>query len=149
MPPLTRRRNDDPRREGWIVLFGDVEVGRIGPRAGVPPNADQWGWLCGFYPGCEPGEHKSGSAPDFLTARCDFESAWRVLSSKRTEEDYQAWRDQRDWTARKYAMFERGQKMLPSSLMRCVCGVTFDSHKPDESGPHREHIYAAQAERVR
>jgi hypothetical protein len=45
-------------------------------------------------------------------------------------------------------MFERGEKMptqFPSSLMRCACGVRFDSHKPDESGPHREHIYAAQA----
>jgi hypothetical protein len=28
--------------------------------------------------------------------------------------------------------------------MRCVCGETFGSHKPDESLPRRRHIYAAQ-----
>ena len=31
--------------------------------------------------------------------RADFERAWLVFSSKRTEADYRAWRDQRDWTA--------------------------------------------------
>jgi hypothetical protein len=31
-------------------------------------------------------------------------------------------------------------------MMRCVCGVTFDSHKPAESYVHRAHVYAAQAE---
>ena len=90
----------------------------------------------------------SGSAPDFFTARREFESAWRVLSARRTEADYQAWREQRDWTTHKYAMWERGEKMptqFPSSMMRCVCGVRFDSHKPSESAPHREHIYAAKA----
>jgi catechol 2,3-dioxygenase-like lactoylglutathione lyase family enzyme len=35
-----------------------------------------------------------------------------------------------------------------SSMMRCVCGVSFDSHKPDESYDHRRHIYAAQGNRV-
>jgi hypothetical protein len=29
--------------------------------------------------------------------------------------------------------------------MRCVCGVKFDSHKPEESFEHRGHIYGAQA----
>jgi hypothetical protein len=33
---------------------------------------------------------------------------------------------------------------LPSSLMRCVCGVTFDSHKPAGSYDHRLHTYAAR-----
>lgn len=31
-------------------------------------------------------------------------------------------------------------------MMLCVCGVTFNSHKPAESYDHRAHIYAAQAE---
>src|SRR5439155_16930623 len=30
--------------------FGDVQVGLIGPRAGVPSSAPQWGWSCGFFP---------------------------------------------------------------------------------------------------
>jgi hypothetical protein len=34
-------------------------------------------------------------------ARADFEDAWRIFLSNRTEADLQEWRDQRDWTARK------------------------------------------------
>ena len=113
----------------------------------MPVGVDQWKWSCGFYPGCEPGEHRDGTAQDFFTARKEFEAAWRVFSAMRTEDDYQAWRDQRDFTARKYASWERGEKPPAySSLVRCACGVQFDSWKPEESCPHRVHIYAAQAE---
>jgi hypothetical protein len=69
--------------------------------------------------------------------------------AKRTDGDYQAWRDQRDWTARKYAMWERGEKLpsqIPTSMMGCPCGVRFDSHDPAGSYVHRGHIYAAQAD---
>jgi hypothetical protein len=34
-----------------------------------------------------------------------------VFLSKRTEVDFLAWREARDWTARKYAMWERGELM--------------------------------------
>jgi hypothetical protein len=90
------------------------------------------GWSCGFYPGCAPGGHADGSAVDFEAARDDFEVAWRQLLSRRTEADFQAWRDARDWTARKYAMWERGERMpsqQPGWRMRCPCGETFE---PDE-----------------
>jgi hypothetical protein len=129
MPTLTRHRSNDPHREGWIVLFGDVEVGRIGRRSGVPPDADQWGWSCGFYPGCEPGEYKSGSTPDFFTARHDFESAWHVLSARRTEEDYEAWRKQRAFCAWKEQMWALGCRLPTqeeSGWSRCFCGVGID-----------------------
>jgi hypothetical protein len=33
---------------------------------------------------------------------------------------------------------------IPSSLMRCVCGVIFDSHKPTECYDHRLQFYAAR-----
>jgi hypothetical protein len=52
-----------------------------------------------------------------------------------------------EFTGRAQAARERGEKLssdLPNSIMRCVCGVMFDSHRPDESLPHLEHIYAAQ-----
>jgi hypothetical protein len=26
-------------------------------RVGVPHHEDPWGWICGFYPGSEPGEY--------------------------------------------------------------------------------------------
>jgi hypothetical protein len=66
---------------------------------------------------------------------------------QRTEADYHAGRDQRDWTARKYAMWERGE-LQPSqkpNSMGCPCGARFDSHDPVGSYVHRKHIYAAQA----
>jgi hypothetical protein len=48
MTTLTRRPDDN---EGWYVYFGDVRVGQIGRRSGVPNHADQWGWIIGFHPG--------------------------------------------------------------------------------------------------
>jgi hypothetical protein len=116
MPTLTRRR-DHKRQECWLIYFGDVHVGTIAIRSGVPHDKPAWGWRCGFYPGSEPGEQLSGIATTFDQARSDFEAAWLVFSAKRTEADYQAWRHQRDWTARKYAMWDRGE-LMPSQQPR-------------------------------
>jgi hypothetical protein len=41
-----------------------------------------------------------GTAAPFDQARAEFD-AWGVFLSQRTEADFQAWRDARDWTARK------------------------------------------------
>ncbi|OKO74443.1 hypothetical protein [Bradyrhizobium sp. NAS96.2] len=147
MTELTRRRASDPHRKGWNVFYGDVQVGWIDERAGVPTDADQWGWSCGFYPGCDSGQHTSGSAASFEEARGAFEVAWATLLPTRTEADFEAWRHQRDWTERKRAMWNRGEKLpsqQASSLMRCPCGETFDSHIPAESYQHRQHIYDTQ-----
>lgn len=104
-------------------------------------------------PGSEPGEHMGGTAATFAQAREGFGTAWRVFLPKRTEADFQAWRDQRDSTARKYAMWERGEKMpsqKPNSMMRCPCGERFDSHRLDETVIHVPHITAArQAHEIR
>jgi hypothetical protein len=131
MPQLTRRRSDNPHQETWHVYYGDVHVGTIGQRAGVPVDVDPWQWSCGLHPGCEPGEYQNGTAPDFFTTRRKFEIAWCELTATKTEADFQEWRDQRDRTARKYAMWARGEKLpsqIPSSMMRCACGVRFDSN---------------------
>jgi hypothetical protein len=68
MPQLSRRRSQHDR-ETWYVYCGDVRVGTISKRAGIPAGVDQWGWSCGFYPGFEPGEHQSGSALTFGHSR--------------------------------------------------------------------------------
>jgi hypothetical protein len=112
MPALTRRRYPE-RHDCWHVYYGDVHAGTIALRTGIPHDEDPWGWSCGFYPGSHPGECTNGSAATFDQARASFETAWRVFLSKRTEADFQAWRDARDWTAWKYAMWERGER-LPS-----------------------------------
>jgi hypothetical protein len=70
-------------------------------------------WSCGFYPGSHPGEHQDGTAATFDEARADFEKAWTLFLSKRTEADFQAWRDQQAWTAEKYRRFARGERMPP------------------------------------
>ena len=42
-----------------------------------------------------------------------FEAAWRDFLPKRSEADFQAWRDQEAWTAEKYRRFDRHERMPP------------------------------------
>jgi hypothetical protein len=87
MPPLTRRRSkDDPHRKTWLIYLGDVRIGR---RAGVPTSAPQWGWSCGFYPGINPGEHRTGTAETLDDARAAFQGAWVELAATLTEAAYE------------------------------------------------------------
>jgi hypothetical protein len=60
------------------------------------------------------GTLKSAAAPSAASFdnRADFETAWRVFLSKRTEADFKAWREQRDWAARKYAAWDVGKRTL-------------------------------------
>jgi hypothetical protein len=71
-------------------------------------------------------------------------SRGKVFLATRTEADFR-WRDQHDWTERKYAMWERGERMpsqKPSSLLRCPCGEVFDSHRLEHTLIHVPHITA-------
>ena len=113
MPTLTRRRSTDAREECWHIYFGDVRVGTIARRVGNPFDTDPWEWACGFYPGSHPAEHQDGTAASFEEARADFEQAWTLFLSRRTDADFQAWRDQQAWTAEKYRRFDRGERMPP------------------------------------
>jgi hypothetical protein len=146
MPTLTRRRYPE-RPDCWHIYYGDVRVGTIARRVGNPHDTDPWEWSCGFYPGSHPCECTDDTAAPFDQARADFERAWAVFLSKRTEADFQKWRDNRDWTARKYAMWEAGERFpsqKPSSLMKCPCGETFDSHRLEHTMVHVPHITEAQ-----
>ena len=125
-----RRRDRDPQRH--------------------PHDEDPWEWHCGFYPGSHPGEQQNGTAATFDEARADFECAWRVFLSRRTEADFQAWRNQRDWTARKYALWDAGERLpsqKPNSMMRCPCGEMFDGHRLENTLIHVPHITAEQKAR--
>jgi hypothetical protein len=68
MMELTRRRLD-ASFEGWAIFYGDVRVGSISARSGVPKHVNQWQWTCGFYPGCEC--TKSRRAPVLITRRLE------------------------------------------------------------------------------
>ena len=88
----------------------------------------------------------------FDQARADFEAAWQEFLSRRTEADFETWRAQRDWTARKYAMWQAGKRMpsqKPRSLMTCTCGQVFDSHRLPDALVHVPHISAATSEHAR
>ncbi len=120
MTALTRRHDKDPNRESWIIGYGGVDVGRIGTRSGVPLNQPQWEWQCGF------GDITStGVTHSFEAARTGFQKDWERLAPKLTDAKYQAWREQRDWTAWKYRMRDTGMKMPTqntSGRSRCFCG---------------------------
>jgi hypothetical protein len=87
MPQLTRRRYPE-RQDCWHIYFGDVQVGTIARRVGQPHDEDPWEWICGFYPGSEPGDHTNGTGATFDQAREGFEVAWCVFLAKRTEADF-------------------------------------------------------------
>ena len=112
MPTLARRRYPE-RPDCWHIYYGDVRVGTIARRVGNPFDTDPWEWTCGFYPGSHPGECTSDTSETFDQARSEFEAACAVFLSKRTEADFQEWRDQRNWTAEKYRRFDRGEHMPP------------------------------------
>ena len=111
MPILTRRLDPDVRQECWLVYYGDVHAGTIAIRTGVPVHEDQWGWRCGFYPGSNPGDDRHGTAASLDAARAAFEAAWREYLPKRSEADFEEWRDQEAWTAEKYRRFDRHERM--------------------------------------
>jgi len=77
-------------------------------------------------PGSHPREHTDGTAATFDEARADFEKAWRVFLSKRTEVDFQKWRDQRDWTVEKYRRFDRGERTAAISRRIALSKTEFN-----------------------
>jgi hypothetical protein len=101
-----------------------------------------------FYPGLDPSQDRSGSVPTFDQARADFEVAWASLLPELPAGAFDEYRRDREFRAEIGAVHARGEKLpseVPSSMMRCFCGVRFDSHKPAESYDHRLHVYAAQS----
>jgi hypothetical protein len=126
-PPSPAAGQKTPAGNAGTSVSVTCALERLRSAPAIPADTDPWAWSCGFYPGSHPRECTSGTAASFDEARLAFESAWRVFLAKRTEADFQAWRDHRDWIARLYAMWERGEKLpsqVPSSLMRCVCGAS-------------------------
>lgn len=128
MPALTRRRYPE-RPDCWHVYYGNIHVGEIAVRPGVPVNADQWGWNVGFYPPNHHGRSESGTAATFDQARADFEAAWLAYLPLCTEVDFTEHRRQRAFTAWKYRMHDTGKPLptqLASGRSRCFCGAEID-----------------------
>jgi hypothetical protein len=114
LPALTRQRVQD-RPETWRVHYAGVRVGVIVERSAAPPSSDQWQWICGFYPGSNPGDERHGTAATFEAARARFETAWRDYLPKRSEADFEEWRQDAAWHAVKYARRDcKGLHQLPT-----------------------------------
>jgi hypothetical protein len=63
---------------------------------------------------------------DLDQARAEFEEAWRLFLSNRTEADFQEWRAERAFTAWKYRMWDTGHRLPTQSTdgwSTCVCGA--------------------------
>jgi hypothetical protein len=144
MPALTRRRSDNPHHETWHVYFGDVRVGTIGRRAGVPISAPQWRWSCGFYPGMEPGQHRTGIAESFEIARAGFEVTWRGVQPALSEAALDEWRRSREMHVWKERMWDCGCRLPTqesSGRSKCFCGEPIDLETTDR------HIIEAHLDR--
>lgn len=63
-----RRRRDRDRPDCWHIYCDDIYAGTIA-LAARPNGATEWQWSAGFYPGSKPGEIKTGTAPNFESAR--------------------------------------------------------------------------------
>jgi hypothetical protein len=133
---LTRRPYKNPHHQGgWNIFYGDIRVGHIGKRAGVPVDVDQWGWNCGFYPGCDPGQSTSGSAETFELARAGFEEDWKRLLATRSEAHFEACPRSRDFHAWKYRMSDERCRMPTQNTTgqsKCFCGAEITIRSTDE-----------------
>jgi hypothetical protein len=125
-PPSPAAATPRARTAGTSVMcYGDVHWHDRAPHR-CPAHADQWEWSCGFYPGTRPGQGHHGTAIGFDHTRADFEASWRQILPTLTEANFQEWGDQHDWTAKKYAMWARGEltpSQKPNSMMGCPLAV--------------------------
>ena len=142
MPSLTRRRSNDIPQDSWRIFYGDVPVGWIGIRSGVPVNVAQWGWRCGFYPGMEPGQHRDGSANTFRSARAAFLFAWRQVLPSLGEANFEAYRREHAFHRWRRRMWDEGLKMptqLASGQSKCFCGVAINLENTEQH-VYRKHM---------
>lgn len=134
---LTRRpRNVEGRFESWHVYDGDVGVGLIEERQGVPQHVDKWQWSCGFYPGCDlRTQVTSGTAPTFEAARAAFQAAWEKLEPQVTPAMREEWLYQEAYTAWKLAMHNAGCRMptqSPEGWSHCFCGARITTNSTSD-----------------
>ena len=114
MPALTRKRVND-RPVTWHVHFDGVRVGVIVERSGVARAAEIRGsGIAASIRAAIRATIATARRPSFEAARAAFEAAWRDYLPRRSEADFQEWRDQDAWTAEKYRRFDRGERKSPN-----------------------------------
>jgi hypothetical protein len=142
---VTRRADAEP--ESWSIWYDDVCVGGISRLPGHPKReVGRWLWTCGFQPGGAPKDYSSGPTDTFEEARDQWQAAWEVYLPRRTDFDFEEWRQHDRFMADKMA--GRLSPPPPGHIMECACGTTFDSHVAAEVLQHAGHIYRAQQARL-
>jgi hypothetical protein len=89
MAEVTRRRSADHREECWHIItamFMSVRLPSASEIRTIPINGNGTA-------GSIRVRDRANVSPTFEEARADFERAWHVFLSKRTEADFRAWRD--------------------------------------------------------
>jgi hypothetical protein len=61
-------------------------------------------WTCGFQPGGAPKDYALGLADTFEEARDQWQAAWEVYLPRRTEIDFEEWRQHHRFMADKLAV---------------------------------------------
>jgi hypothetical protein len=89
------------------VYWRDLPAGTIAKSVGRS-DINKWSWNAGFYPGSRPGEVSGGIASSYDEAKARFIIAWLKFAHSRKPEDIKAYRELRDWTARKYTARNAG-----------------------------------------
>ena len=117
--PFHRRNTVErtaPRPKCRHIYYGDVHVGTIAERVGNPHDTDPQGWNCGFYPGSRPGISRTYPRPlrrpvpiSGARGKCSCQSEPRPT--------FRRWREQRDWTAPKYALWDAGELRLTAAAV--------------------------------
>jgi hypothetical protein len=86
-------------------------------------------------------ENRAGTAYSFEQARERWQSAWERFLPRRRPEDFEEFRQHLQFMTNQLA----GRLPPPDdgSMMRCACGVDFDSHDPVQVQKHVRHINLA------
>ncbi len=137
---VTRRADAEP--DSWSIWYDNVCVGSIAKQPWNTQHGIRWLWTCGFQPGATPKDYSSGLTDTFEEARDQWQAAWEVYLPRRTDIDFEEWRQHQRFMANKMA--GRLLPDAPANIMDCACGAKFDSYKPTEVEAHAGHIYQAQ-----
>jgi hypothetical protein len=121
-------------------------------RTGNPHDTDLWEWWCGFYPGSHPARAPERHRRHLRPGPRRLRGRVARVPVEPDEADFQAWRDERDWTARKYALWDAGNR-LPANewepgkpckiYLKCPCGEIFNGERLEGTVIRVPHITAA------
>jgi hypothetical protein len=92
-----------------------VRVGFTTERSGNPYRTDRFALAMWDLPRQRAGRGSRRYSRHLRRSKAAFEAAWCDYLPPRTEADFDEWRNDRDGTAQKYAMWDAGKQLEPPS----------------------------------